>query len=335
MYKVEKYLGYCIESILNQSFDDFELILVDDGSPDKCPDICDKFAEKDIRVSVIHKENGGLSAARNSGIEVSKGKYICFVDSDDVLHRDFCKLLYHAAINSDCKIAACKMQRFKDSAVLPETIEQLDLKLNKMSYALFLKKQMGKEIELGVCNKLFHSSIFNNIRFKNNKLHEDIFFAADLLTEELKAAVYIDLPLYFYRQREESIVNFQLNNQTCSPDRVTAGRYLIKRAKDIKFEYLDECLFYAINYPWFFVDSTYVRFQFKKNKKFLLELQDMICENRKEYHSLSLIPEIIRKRMLIFSKSKLLYAFNAYARLIRVYLFHILKRDAYVDGHGI
>ena len=98
IYKVEKYLEKCITSILNQSFTDFELILVDDGSPDSCPQICDNFASKDSRVRVIHKKNGGLVSARNIGIQAAKGDYICYVDGDDWIHKDMLSEIYKASI---------------------------------------------------------------------------------------------------------------------------------------------------------------------------------------------------------------------------------------------
>ena len=98
IYKVEDYLSNCIESILNQSYEDFELLLIDDGSPDNCPNICEEYAKKDKRIRVIHKENGGLVSARNTGIKEAKGKYICYVDGDDTIHKDLLKDIYDKSI---------------------------------------------------------------------------------------------------------------------------------------------------------------------------------------------------------------------------------------------
>ena len=94
VYKVEKYIDRCIKSVINQTYKNLEIILVDDGSPDNCPKICDEYAEKDKRIKVIHKKNGGLSDARNVGIEAAKGKYISFIDSDDWIEKDFIECLY-------------------------------------------------------------------------------------------------------------------------------------------------------------------------------------------------------------------------------------------------
>ena len=107
VYKVEKYLKKCVDSILAQTFTDFELILVDDGSPDDSGKICEEYAEKDARVRVLHKENGGLSSARNAGIEVAKGKYLGFIDSDDYIAEDMYELLYNTIIKEDADLSIC------------------------------------------------------------------------------------------------------------------------------------------------------------------------------------------------------------------------------------
>ena len=335
VYKVEPYLHRCIDSILAQSFTDFELILVDDGSPDNCPAICDEYAVKDSRVRVIHQKNAGLSAARNAGIETATGGYLCFIDSDDVLSPAYCQLLYQAVADGAYKISACKMERFTADDFSVEKNTSVSSETFHVSYDVFLKKQMGREIEIGVCSKLFHRSLFRKIRFTPGKLHEDIFFAADLLSTSECDVAYLNIPLYFYRQRNESIMNQQVNAAKCSPDRIEAGEYLIECAKKVNYPYLNECLFYAIDYPWYFIDPIYVRRRFKENRLFLDKTRDLIRKNRQLYQELPQLSEFRRKRMMLFSRSKWLYGLNAYARLFRVYLFRILNLDAYADGHGI
>ena len=107
VYKVEKYLARCIESILEQSFADFELILVDDGSPDRCPAICDEYAQKDDRIKVIHQTNRGLSSARNAGIECASGEYIAFIDSDDFISKNMFSILMQNALDHQADISGC------------------------------------------------------------------------------------------------------------------------------------------------------------------------------------------------------------------------------------
>lgn len=120
VYNVEPYLEQCIDSILNQSFRDFELILVDDGSPDRCGEICDRYAAADDRIRVIHQKNGGVSAARNAGMEVSKGKYIVFVDSDDMVHPLYLEHLYKAIQKHNADISMCWFSRFEKNPTYDE-----------------------------------------------------------------------------------------------------------------------------------------------------------------------------------------------------------------------
>ncbi len=111
IYKVEEYLHRCIDSIINQTYTNLEIILVDDGSPDNCPMICDEYAKKDSRIRVIHKKNGGLSDARNAGLEIATGEYIGFVDSDDWIHKDMYHILYKNIIEKDADIAECSIKK--------------------------------------------------------------------------------------------------------------------------------------------------------------------------------------------------------------------------------
>ena len=114
IYKVEQYLNRCVESIVNQTYKNLEIILVDDGSPDLCPKICDEWAEKDSRIVVIHKENSGLSDARNAGLKVATGGYVAFVDSDDIINPFYVEYLYKAICDNDAQISACDLKNFYD-----------------------------------------------------------------------------------------------------------------------------------------------------------------------------------------------------------------------------
>ena len=111
VYKVEKYLPNCIESILRQTFKDFELILVDDGSPDNCGEICEEYAQKDSRIKVVHQPNGGLSAARNSGIDIAKGDYLTFIDSDDFVFPHYLEILVKLCQENDADMSVCSSVR--------------------------------------------------------------------------------------------------------------------------------------------------------------------------------------------------------------------------------
>lgn len=333
VYNVEKYLPHCVDSILEQTFFDLEVILVDDGSTDRCGVICDEYAAKDNRVIVIHGVNSGVSAARNKGIDLSRGEYISFVDGDDILDTNYYEILYNAIVENNVLAAACRIGRF--STEVPAINELKDTLKSIIPYEEFFTRQICGEIEISVCSRLFHRSIFEEVRFVVNRRYEDILFVADLWSTKLRNVAYIDLPLYYYRQQADSFMNHQVILSKCNPDRVFAASYLVERARKVKYKYMDECFAYAVKYPWFFVDSIYVHFRFQSNKKFLNELQKFLRNNYKQYQHLILIDNIQRKRMLLFARSKILYGFNAYARLFRVYLYHVFKLDAYTDGHGI
>ncbi|MGJ0706244.1 glycosyltransferase family 2 protein, partial [Enterococcus avium] len=172
VYDVEKYLKKCVDSILNQTFKDFELILVDDGSPDNSGAICDQYAEKDSRVRVIHKENGGLSDARNAGIEVARGKYLGFVDSDDFVNEDMYKQLYTSIIENNADLSICGIfDLYEGKTPIKKTEKKLLLNRNEAMIMIF----HGNEISVHAYNKLYKKEIFESLRYPVGKYHEDSY----------------------------------------------------------------------------------------------------------------------------------------------------------------
>ena len=170
IYNVEKYLNRCVDSILNQTFNDFECILVDDGSPDNCGEICDDYAKKDKRIRVIHKENGGLSDARNAGIEIAKGEYLSFIDSDDWIHPQMLEILYYTAINNNVILSAC------DWCVADKEFDFCTIENPKVEVFNGLENLFTKcDVAVMTWNKLYHKSLFDDIRFPTGRLHEDEF----------------------------------------------------------------------------------------------------------------------------------------------------------------
>ncbi len=197
VYKVEDYLDRCVESILSQTFTDFELILVDDGSPDNCPAICDAWAEKDIRIKVIHKENGGLSDARNVGFEASCGEWISFIDSDDYIHPAMLQALYDAVQAHNVKISVCG---FKGTDGEPlEDDPDLTARLWGAE-DLYLKRHVNATVAWG---KLYHSGVV--LPYPVGRLHEDEFVTYRILFDCEKIAV-LDAELYGYFCNRKSII---------------------------------------------------------------------------------------------------------------------------------
>lgn len=205
IYKVEKYLEKCIDSILEQTFTDFELILVDDGSPDKCGKICDEYELKDNRIKVIHKKNGGLSDARNSGIKIAKGEYLGFIDSDDWINREMYEILYMNAIKYKADIAVCDFRDVQEEYIVKEKLNLVyDIELLSNIETLN-KLYTTKTTFVIACNKIYKKELFNNLEYRVGRIYEDEFIIHELIYKS-KKVIYINAKLYFYLKRPDSIV---------------------------------------------------------------------------------------------------------------------------------
>ena len=204
VYKVENYLPKCIDSILAQTFTDFELILVDDGSPDNCPALCDAAAEKDARVRVIHQKNGGLSAARNAGLDAARGAWIGFVDSDDYIAPEMYEVLYQAVQSTGADLALCDYAEV-DEAGTPCPQMHVSLSEGELTGQELLKRASGLMVQLA-WNKLYRRAIFTQMRYPEGKLNEDLFLIPEVCLQ-IQKAVVVPKALYYYVQRGGSIMS--------------------------------------------------------------------------------------------------------------------------------
>lgn len=209
IYKVESYLDRCVRSIVEQTYENLEIILVDDGSPDNCPAICDAWAEKDSRIRVIHKENGGLSDARNAGLAVATGEYVSFIDSDDHIAPDFLARLQDAVVKTGAEVAECatdyvdedgNVLRLRNAANMPE--------MGKLEALRRLVLEDG--VYQTVWNKLYRRDVIEGIPFAVGKLNEDEFWTYRVIDRIEKLAV-VPEPLYHYLQRSSSIIGTGYN----------------------------------------------------------------------------------------------------------------------------
>lgn len=208
VYKVEDYLNRCVDSILDQTYKDFELILVDDGSPDNCGQMCEGYAAKDSRVFVIHKKNGGLSDARNAGIEraLQNGcEYIVFIDSDDWVSDDYLEKLYDAAEQNGSDLAVCAIKNVYDESWKGEDFKDEDLECETVDKLTALKRIRAKWSFVVAWNKLYKASIFNNVRYPVGKIHEDEYVIHRIIQECEKVTAISD-KLYYYFHRGASIM---------------------------------------------------------------------------------------------------------------------------------
>ena len=216
IYNSAEYLDKCIESVLNQTYKNIEIILIDDGSQDSSGEMCDKYAEKDDRIVVLHKSNEGISKARNSGIELAKGEYIMFVDSDDWVDEDICSLLLEAIIKNNVQSSMCSYVREYPQNSIPKEIYHEDLVWSHFDFQRRLcgltNEELGKPENLDCYNamwgKLYPTSAVKEIKLVDLKLigsSEDLLFNLEAFNN-IEDIIYINSPLYHYRKRESSSI---------------------------------------------------------------------------------------------------------------------------------
>lgn len=214
VYNVEKYLKHCLDSLLGQTFTDYELILVDDGSTDSSGDICEEYKKQDGRIRVFHKTNGGLSDARNTGIDWvianSNSEWITFVDSDDYVHPQYLHFLYEAAVENECNISCCYYLPVKDYKSLnSDRIELKSFVTTAEELFCFGYDNPYKDIRNCAWAKLYKTRLFESIRYPFGRLFEDAYTTHLLLFPEKRIAI-VDGCLYYYFFNPNSITNTSL-----------------------------------------------------------------------------------------------------------------------------
>lgn len=277
VYKVEPYLSRCIDSILAQTFTDFELILINDGSPDNCGKICDEYAQKDKRIQVIHKENGGLSSARNAGIDWafanSNSQWLTFIDSDDWVHPQYLKLLLSGTTSTNTDICVCDYTRTSEflcfenlDNVIPQVLIPEDFFVNHHVVAVI------------ACCKLYKKSCFENIRYPVGKLYEDEYTTYKILFEK-NIISYLEEPLYFYFTNSASIMNSEWSPKRL--DAITAFHEQI-----IYFQengYINANKKVEMIVLWYIASQIEFIEKFEAYKPFSIELKNKLRTCIKEY----------------------------------------------------
>lgn len=205
VYNVEKYLEECVNSIMNQTYKELEIILVDDGSKDTSGMLCDELVKKDSRIKVIHKSNGGLSDARNTGIDIAKGKYIQFIDSDDYVDLDMIEMLYLNIKKHNADISMCSHYILTENECTTDATGEVSI-YNRCD--VLKEILLDEKVRSYAWNKLFSIELFKEIRFPKSKVFEDILTIPKLF-EKANTVVLEDIPKYYYRQREGSILHIQ------------------------------------------------------------------------------------------------------------------------------
>ena len=298
IYKVQDYLDECVESIINQTYSNIEIILVDDGSPDECPNMCDAWAKKDSRIRVVHKKNGGLSSARNAGIDVANGEYICFVDSDDFICKDALENLYNR-IKDDATVGITSgmIYRYQDGC----TSNFKDVWLCSVEKVIpaseFLLETMSQKTSYTVWNKLYRREVVGNTRFREGRNNEDTLFMYDLgknITSMNVCMVEIPQYVYYYRYREDSICttakiplaidilgNCELMMEDCKNTNSQLYDVLYLSYVRTLYGFVDSLLLNRVWYPLYFseyqkklrlVPFEYVKRKFQLNDALYIQL---------------------------------------------------------------
>lgn len=205
VYKVEKYLSQCVESIQNQTYRDLEIILVDDGSPDRCPQICDEYAKNDARVKVIHQENKGLSGARNAGLNMATGEYIAFVDSDDFILPQMFETLQKKMMTEKAALGICSYVKVDAAGNTKDNVSPIKDEV-LTGYETLKKLPLEKGwYYITVWNKLYKKELFDNLRFAERRMHEDEWIIHKILLAS-ENVVTISEKMYCYRNTENSLM---------------------------------------------------------------------------------------------------------------------------------
>ena len=232
VYKVEKYLERCVKSMCAQTYQNLEIVLVDDGSPDQCGEMCDMFAKQDSRIRVVHKENGGLSDARNAGLDVMTGDYVGFVDSDDWIEPDMYQVLYERLIKEKAEISCCGMKRCTDLGVHSYLNPNLEESFTLDQVDAIKELTRNSKITNSVCDKLYKKEIFSEIRMVKGILYED-FEVQPRCISKAQYVTYISRPMYCYY---------------LSPDSILRGAYSIRQYDCITIA-RKNLAFYKENFP--------------------------------------------------------------------------------------
>lgn len=280
VYKVEEYLPRCVESILNQTYKDWVLLLVDDGSPDNCPKLCEKYAEEDSRIFVIHQKNGGLSAARNTGLnwfyEQNNSDYITFLDSDDWLHPRYLEILLNGIVKNNVKISVCNYKRVTEE-IPHDTIDNADYELTSPEDFLVNHSWQYNYAPF----KLFHKSVFVDVRFPLGKYFEDTFTTYKVL-HKCKTIAYTSEGLYYYFLNDSGITRAPWTTKELVIFDAMQEQMQFYKEKNLKRAYEKEFQLFVHHHAYQIVRIKENKEDFKKNKVILKDIKKTLRKYLKE-----------------------------------------------------
>jgi glycosyltransferase involved in cell wall biosynthesis len=298
---MEGYLDRCMSSILNQTYKNLEIILVDDGSTDSSSKMCDDYAVSDSRIKVVHKENGGLSDARNAGLKIATGDYIGYVDSDDWIEPDMYERMYNACVENNAQLAVCRYFREYDDKTINDGTKRLEILDKNEILRIYITDKDGYMVYNSVWSKLFKRELVEGVVFPKGRNSEDIMYTTRALCK-LDKAVYIDTCLYHYvLDRKDSIMNVA-KTERMFKDEIPFWREHIKCIRDnVSDDMGDLAAYYYYRRLLFYYIDT-------KDKR-IVDLVRVDSDEVKRIYSKDkdMVSEGDRDRMELFMKSPKLY----------------------------
>jgi glycosyltransferase involved in cell wall biosynthesis len=305
VYNVEPYLENCIKSILTQNFSNFEVILVNDGSIDKSGKICDVYAQIDTRIKVVHKENGGVSSARNIGVEMALGDFIGFIDGDDRIDENMYRELYRLCVETDSDISICKLGREIDGHII--NLDQ-DIYIKEMDNTEAMKQLFkGTLYRFSLCNKLFRKHCFDNIQFPEGRIHEDLSTTYKLFANS-KKIIFTNYIGYIYIKRENSILTSTFNEKRLDAfigwDEILT--FMRERYNQLYKEIIPTFVFWSVDNVFYILNQVINK---KERDKYLVSIQKLV---RRKYK------DIIKNDSLSFGYKYIITLFYFNIRLLIV-----------------
>lgn len=310
IYNVEKYLKRCVESICSQTYKNLEIILVDDGSPDNCPRICEELAKVDERIKVIHKKNGGLSDARNCGLDNCSGKYVCFVDSDDCIEKDYVEHMLTIAEDTDADMVISSFKYLYEDGSTKDFDFEFEKKYLGPKECMELLTRDYKLPVVVAWSKLYKREIFSELRFKKGIIHEDEEICHKIISLINKISL-TNKCLYLYFQRNDSIMG------TLKPAKSKVMNEILAERKEfaVKIGCDDECLKnFEINRYQYSFKLAYL-FNKEKDKINYRKQLVVIKDNLRELQSNKLIK---RSAVMKYYVKYYLLKFHLYNLLLKV-----------------
>lgn len=303
IFNGEKYIEYCVKCLQNQTLSEFEIILINDGSKDNTANICNKLSEEDYRIKVIHQENSGVSVARNKGIQNANGEYICFIDCDDYLDKNYLELLYNACVNNNVKISACCIESIKENK---ELISRKSLKEGIYNCEQALEELFKfKDLNAGPCGKLFHKSLFDEeLIFPDIHTYEDLLFVYRAIYKS-KDIYFVENCKYYYIHRNGvgAMVKFIKNPTT---DVIIAAHEILEFIKKNVPNIWDSSFYGMISQVIMYIrdiNKIDCKWENESSKIYIRETRKLLSKYRKE----------IRKNKSIFFKEKMIFIIFSYS----------------------